>query len=442
MANTYSLAQIWDLNYQVSHYKQPVFRAFAEEKFEKELKFGATFNRQFASDLVVNDMGANGSYTVQGFTNTNEVGVVDKKKEVSIQIVEWQKLQDHLPTQMKYTTKAANALWLQVDADMLAAGAEGAASYIDNPTMTGSGNPGDPFALSVSNVANIFFNAIQQLQLRNVDYEPNKTLSKDVKLETISNALVAAISPQLYTTLLQYIGGKNTVLGDSINRNGHVGIFGGFNLFVSNNLLYEAVLKLGANPSANDTITLLSGVTIKGVSQNITFTLKSSVSNPGDIKIGSDAAATAANIAAALNSPYTAISGVYVPFNKSSLTIAQQKILNNISAAVDSSSNTKVRIKVVGGGSVPVSVSMTSNANVIESQIQHNLFGTSKSISLLMQKSPGLFLNPVSGAVARDLVTWALYGIKVFTDQSAQLVDVRVDCSGFGANGAPAILEN
>ena len=76
MANTYSLQQVWERKFEVSHYKKPLFRAFSVEKFTPGLEMGATFNRQFASDLAVNSMGANGSYSVQAFTNTNESGCI------------------------------------------------------------------------------------------------------------------------------------------------------------------------------------------------------------------------------------------------------------------------------------------------------------------------------------------------------------------------------
>lgn len=451
MANTYSLMQVWEDMYQVTHYKQPVFRAFAEEKFSPKLKEGATFTREYASDLVVNAMGSNGSYAVQGFTNTPENGVVNIKEESSIQIVKWQELQDHLPTQMKYTTKAANALWLQVDATVLYAMQQGAASVIDDAVINGAGGvTGKPVLLGVQNIQSIFSAAIQQFQLNNVDYEPNKSLSKDVKLETISNVACAAISPQVYNFLVQYLGGKTTVLGDTISRNGHTGLFMGFNLFVSNNLPWEGVLALGTNPTAGDTITLLSGVSIAGVSQEITLTFRAAPAVAGEVVIASTAAKTVTNLVNALKAPYTTIANTadtgFVALSQASLTAVQQKALYNakpVQTAVatlggaSDAAGTYLDLFIAGMGTVPVAETLTAVANVWGYQAQHNLFGTSKSVSLLMQQVPHLFINPVSGQVARDLVTWNLYGVKVFYDQKFQLVDCKVDCSSFGANGVP-----
>jgi len=439
VANTYSLMQVWDTKYEYTRYKQPVFRAFADEKYSPGVREGATFNREYASDLVVNQMGANGSYSVQSFTNTLDTGTVNIKEETSIQIVEWQKLQDHLPTQLKYTTKAANALWLQVDANILGAMAVNAASVIDDSVINpGVGTAGNAFTVGVQNIMSVFTAGIQQFQLLNVVYDPNKTLPKDVKLETISDMLAAAISPQLYNYLLQFIGGKTSLLGDEISRNGHVGKFMGYNLFVSNQLMWEGQLGLSVNPSNGDVFTLLNGVTVKGTSQALTFTFVTGSlgTTPGNILVQGTAALTAAAVAAALNDPYTT-SASYYAFTQSSLTVWQQKLLYNTTAAVVSS--TTVDIQINGGGVVPVAATLTSSSNgwVSKQQKQHNLFATSKSVSLLMQAKPHLFLNPVSGQVARDLVTWDLYGVKVFYDQSFQIIDVQVDCSSFGAGGTP-----
>ena len=450
MANTYSLMQIWDMNYELTHYKQPVFRAFAEEKFTPDLYHGATFNREYASDLVVNAMTTAGAYSVQDFTNTNESGTVNVKEETSIQVVEWNKLQDHLPTQMKYTTKAANALWLQVDATVLYTIQQGAASSIDDATINGSsGTANKPLALGVANIQQLFTSGIQQLQLLNVNYDPNKTLAKDVKLDTISDALVAAISPQTYNLLLQYIGGKTTILGDTISRNGHVGMFMGFNLFVSNQLTWEGVLNLSTNPTAGDTFTLLYGVSVAGTSQALTFTFRASPATAGDVAITDSAAHTVLNLVAALKAPYTTIANTattgFYAFTQSTLTAWQQKLLYNckpvqVAAATlggtSIASGTYLDLFVRGGGNVPVSATMNSG-QTWGYQATHNILGTSKSVSLLMQSAPHLFINPVSGAVARDLVIWQLYGTKVFTDQSYQLIDAKIDSSAYAANGTP-----
>lgn len=453
VANTYSLQQVWERKFQISHYKKPLFRAFSIEKFTPGLEMGATFNRQFASDLAVNSMGANGSYSVQPFTNTNESGVVNIKDEASYQIVEWQKMQDHLKSQSKYSEKAANALWLQVDAEALFAMQQAAANYIDDAVLNpGTGTAGAPITLGVNNVMPIFTTSIQLFQLANVVYEPNKSLKSDVKLESISDALCAAVNPQLYTTLLQYIGGKTTVLGDTISRNGHAGLFMGHNLFSGNTLPWEGVYYGGnAVPTDGDTITLLNGITVGGVSQAITFTFKDTLTSPavaGEVHIASTLALTITNLAAAMNAPYTAIVEAtntgFSPFVKASLTTAQIRLLRNLYAvqtasaslgAATNAAGTYLDLFVKGQGNIPVANVAATNLAAWGYQCQHLLFATSQSVSLLMQKEVHLFENPVSGQVAHDFVFWDLYGVKVFKDQSFQIIDVKINSAAYGVGG-------
>jgi hypothetical protein len=89
---------------------------------------------------------------------------------------------------------------------------------------------------------------------------------------------------------------------------------------------------------------------------------------------------------------------------------------------------------------------MTTATNLwtLATQVQHNIFGVNKSISVVIQKAPNLDIlqaNPQansgnSGRVGSDFVTWTAYGIKVFRDQSPMLVDVQIRTDSFTA--APA----
>ena len=276
-------------------------------------------------------------------------------------------------------------------------------------------------------------------------------MSRDVKLETISDSLVAAISPQTYNQLIQYIGGKNTELGDNIARNGHVGMFMGFNLYVSNQLPWEGILDLGTNPTDGDTITLLNGVSVKGTSQALTFTFKSTLgSTAGQVLIGASAAATVTNLVNALKAPYTTTS-TFIAFTQANLTTWQQKLFYNCHpvqtnvatlGGASNASGTYLDLFVSGAGNVPVGASLTTTTNGWGYQCQHNMLGTSRSVSVLMQKDPHIYVNPVSGQVARDLVVWDLYGVHVFNDQSFQLIDGKIDSSAFGANGTALNVSN
>lgn len=417
--NTMDLQEVWDLEYQITHYKQAVYRSFAEFSLENKLKKGQTVHRTYASDFVVNDLGGDGAYSTQAVADSDETLTVSTKKEVSFYLTDVEELQAQLPVRIKYARKAMNRLFLQIDGDVLSAAYQGAGSTIDDGSI--GGTTGNGIVATVANVQNIFINALQALQLQNVIFDPTAKFTGEVKMDRIATMPIAAISPQLYAVLLNYVGGKNSAFGDTVAMNGHAGQFMGFNLFVTNNLAWSAQLQLPAVPTDGDTITI-NGVTL-------TFRT-GTTAVAGEVKAADTAAHTATNLAAALNAPGTTIANSATA-GYTAVSAANQALLKNLVAAVASSTN--VNIKMAGYGSVVVSSVLTTATNlfVVATQVQHCLFGVNNSISVVIQKTPNMLINPVSGKVGKDIVTWTLYGIKVFKDQISMLVDVQIASNGF-----------
>ena len=71
---------------------------------------------------------------------------------------------------------------------------------------------------------------------------------------------VAAVSPKFENIIGLYYGAKVTDLGDNVSQNGYFNQIAGFKLYSTNNLTCSAVLALGVQPTANDTVTI-QGVT-------------------------------------------------------------------------------------------------------------------------------------------------------------------------------------
>jgi hypothetical protein len=188
-------------------------------------------------------------------------------------------------------------------------------------------------------------------------------------------------------------------------------------------------LELGANPSDGDTFT------IKGVA----FRLKTTTAANGDIKLGANAAATATNIAAALNA-LTTDTANYDAWTSSDtvtendFTVTKANALHGLSATADS---TGVTIVMKGTGKVTVTQTMTSGSNLftLAKQTVHSLFVIGKNISLAVRKNPGMYENPVSGRIARDYTMWTVYDNKVFRDQARAIINLKVrsDASSFTA---------
>lgn len=449
--NTFAFKQTWSDMYQLAHYKRPSYKAIADESIKPKLTKGQVYKREWDTDFIVNDMGGDGGYTDQAFTDTEESLTVNYEKEVSFFIKDLDAFQSSLPTQMRKARKAMNAIFLDIDATVFQLAYQGAGSTVDDGTL--SGTSGNGITATVGNIQAIFAAAEQALRLQNVIYDPTAKFDGKFKGDDVENMPVAVISAQMYSILQQYLGAKVTELGDNVSRNGFIGKYFGFNIFCSNNLAWSGNLVLATNPTDGDTFTLLSGVTQSGVSQALTFTFKDTLTTDGEVHICSTAAKTVTNLVNALNAPYTDITEAtdagYQAYSQSALTTTQQKLLNYLTASQTnpaSASGTTLTLVIAGQGNVPVAETLTAAGNIwtAETQVQHNIFGTSNSISVVVQKEPSMDIlqaNPVansgnSGRVGKDFVTWTAYGIKVFRDQAPMLVDVQVRTDSFTA--APA----
>lgn len=412
------IKEVWDDEYQIVHYKQPVFRAFADLTVAEKLKKGDTLHREHTSDLVVNDMGADGSYATQALTDTDETLVINKEKEVSFYIKELDELQNHLPVRMKYAKRAMNNLFLQIDGDVLGE-YDQATSTVDD--VVNGGSASDGITLTDANIDAVFIAAMRRLQEQNVIVDTQARFTGDVKRDKTSIIPVAAISPQMYAKLLQRLAGRDTELGDKIGQNGHAGRWMGFDLFVSNNLAWSGVLAMATNPTDDDTI-VVNGVTITFQS---TLT---AASGSCEVHIASTVDITRANLAEFLNAGGATSETEDTDTGYSSGSAAQQALLKNIVATNDNSADT-ISLKVTGRSYVVVSETLTAAADIwtADRQIQHALFGTNGSISLAIQKTPNLRIKDAPSAkVGYDFITWAVYGKKVYNDQADMLVDVKI----------------
>lgn len=414
--NTMTFKTVYSAEYQMSHFKEPVYQILADTRLENDLMKGQTISRSYASDIVVNDMGADGAYVTQAVTDTAETLTINKEKEASIYIKKLDELQAHLPVKQKYARKLANAMINQIDADVLLAAYQGVGTTMDDGTFGGTSSNG--FTITASNVATVFTTAMQKLRLKNVIY--NNRFQSSMDLETPAGLPIAIISPEILSYIELFLSGKDTLLGDQVSRNGYSGYFMGFNLFVVNTLPWSGVWSMATQPSDGDTV-IVNGVT---------FTFKTTIgSTAGNVLIGGSADAARANLTAILNlAGASSDSGV----SNVAVTAANQKLLKNMVAVNDNTADT-MTLTTSGWGTVVVSDTCTSTDAIWTTTKQklHCLFALSKSVALVVQKNPSLEENFVASKIGRDFITWAVYGIKIFVDQAPMLLDMAVNSSAF-----------
>lgn len=409
---------VFSKEYQMSHFKEPVYQILADTRLESDLVKGQTISRSYASDVQVNDMGGDGSYSTQAITDTAETLVINKEKEASIYIKKLDELQAHLPLKVKYGRKLANALINQIDGDVLLAAYQGAGTTLDDGSF--SGTAGNGFTLTASNIATVFVTAMQKLRLNNVVY--NKRFQGGVKLEVPEGMPIAVISPEMLSYIELYLGGKDTLLGDQVSRNGYAGYFMGFELFVSNSLAWTATLELPTIPTDTDTL-VINGVTL-------TADADGAAVGAGHYSIQAAVDDAAASLVALINGTGTPGADNYID-----VSAADRRKLKNITASYNTGTNLLTLVSS-GWGTVEVSETFTAAGNVFTAgkEIIHPLFALSKSLSLVVQKDPSMEENFVSGKIGRDYIAWTVYGIKVFQDQAPMIVALSVRSDTFTAS--------
>lgn len=429
MSYTPKYQTTWTKEYQKSNWTQPVYPVIADLQFSAGLSIGDTVKRRYRSNpIFTNDLSADGSYSVQNYTEAEESFTISKQKEASVQIPKPAILHTDIDTQKSYGKQLSNALYNQIDADVLNIARAGAGYTISDGDFGGTANNG--ITASISNIADIPLIAIEKFRGASVVYDLNKKFGK-LAYEEYDGMLTWIVPPQIMTIIDKYLMARGTALGDQVVVNGYKGIFGNFNLFINNNLPFTTRLALSVNPTDGDTIT------IKGV----TITFKTTVdagTTAGQVKIASTAALTVTNLVAFLNAPTTTVAdatnagyngfGAANTVSEGGYTILKSRAIQGLSAT---DGTTYVDILMKGTGKVTVSSSFTSASNLFTSalQIVHSLFIIGKNVSLAVRQDPEIYENPVSGKVARDYVMWTVYDGNVFRDQARAIIDLLINVS-------------
>lgn len=398
MANSLSASfpEYWSRRMQMKHNKTDVFRAIVSMEEEAKLKNGDTVHRVYRSSLRGQNYSRGSTFSVQDITNTDESLTVTSAKIVPFYVDDLDALQSNYREANQYADDAAVVLGNLIDGDVLGEYASASLSVDDGDF---GGTAGNGVTLATTNVLRMFTAANKKLNAQNIE--------KDGRF--------AVISPQVEAVLLEYLAGRESILGDSIGQNGHIGKFYGFDLYVSNNLGWSGKLLVGTNPTANDTVTI----------NGVTFTFVASIgSTAGNVLIGADATASITNLVTLINAPgSTTATGV-------ALSTANQAKLDNVTATAVAGGLT---VAGKGVSYVAVSETLTASGDVWTAalQVQHNLFGRKGAIDLVIQQRPNVEIKDVPNQLGKNIAPWTLYGLKTFNEGASSMVDVKVRADAF-----------
>lgn len=386
----------WSKRMQIVRIKEPVYRALANFEERSNLKNGDTVHRPYRSSLLVQSYTKGTAVSVQDVTATDESLSVGTTKIVPFYVDDLDQLQNKWDTVNSFADDAGRELEAFIDGDFLGE-VVNATDTIDDGDI--GGTAGTAITLSTANVLKVFAAA-------------SKKLTNQMKGGKMGMSdRFAVITPTVLQILTEYLAGKDTALADKVGENGKIGMFLGFELFLSVNTRYSATWTPADQPSDGDTLTI----------NGVVFTFETgAIDAAGKVKSETDLATTLDNLVAAANAPGTSSS------KYSAVSAANQKLLQGLTMT---DGTTYVSIVIEGGGEVTVAASAA--ADVWSATTAHLMFGKKKCVDLVIQKEPNVVFKDVQDKLGRNVLPWTLYGLKTFVEGAQMMVNVQLDASQF-----------
>ena len=401
MANSFTadFPEIWAREQQEIFYKENIAMKIADTSFKSQMSFGDTLNRPYRSSNAVQAYVRGTDITINDKTDTNEQLSVNRQFATGFYMDDFDKIQSNYDLIAKYAKDDWILLSNQIDADVLWEYGN-ATSVVDDGTLWGTA--GNSIALTTSNILQVISAAKKKLR----------------KLNIPLTDLFGAVSPEFEDILIQYGAGRDTVMGDWLNKDGSIMNFYGFTLYGSNQLSGSAVLTMATDPTATNTVVI----------DGITFTAVTTIgTTAGNFLVGTDADTSRANLTALINNP-TVTSANQVALSAENA----KKVANTFTATNDDTADTMtVVVKWVGALTVSETLANASDIWTATKQAQHNVFGRKGWVTLVIQSDTRVQVKEEPKKFGKNILNGVLYGVKTFADGAKQLVDVQIKSSGF-----------
>lgn len=386
----------WSRRMGYKLYKENVYRSLANFEEEATLYNGQIVDRQYRSDITVENYTKGTALTAQDLTATSDQLTVNVIKALLMYIDDIDKIQNKYSAANLWADEAAIRLANAIDATFFYE-AINANNTVDDGSI--GGTSGNGIVVATSNIYQIFGSIAQKLDANNVPMSDR----------------FFAISPQFRNILWQAVQGKQTMLGDRTAENGNIGEFGGLQLFLTNNLTGEAIWTPGdtLTPTAGETLTI----------NGVTFTWQTTIgTTAGNVLAVTNMTTSIDNLVALINAGgVTSDSGV----SNVSLSTANQRIVQ-LWVAANVSGTLRVRAK--GISYMTVSGSQSADVWTAAKQVQLLLAGRKKAIDCVVQQYPTVKMAETTsaGKLGMNIIPYTLFGVKTFNQGKNELVKVSV----------------
>ena len=402
-----SFKTVWSREMQEVFWPENVWSPQANFRLESELKNGSSIERIIPGKMVPQNYTRYNDVSFQNGNTSAETLTVATTPTIPFIISDLDELQSTPKAREKFTTMASEQL------NNIINGYYTAEVVNANRTIDAAdfgGTAGNGASITTGNIAKLFALAQKKVGRQNV-----------MRYGAGMSPFAANITPDLYQNLLEYLAGRESILGDKTGENGHAGQYMGFDLYVHNAGYWTGTLGLATNPTANDTIT----ITVADVAPIVLTFVSSIGATAGNVLIGGSAATTGANLAALLNAPGTTTA------NGVALTTDQQAVLFGSTFTYGSSKLT-VTWRGIGAPITSSSLTATSDGWTTGKNISNCLFTKKGAVDFVIQRYPKIQIDLAESRIEEwKIKPYTLFGQKTFSDGAKKMINVKIDTTTY-----------
>jgi hypothetical protein len=391
----------FDNAYQAVFDKVLVAMEIANTRLEAKLQYGASVKRvkySLAPIRVRNiTMGVN--RTIDQLNDSGETLLVNKNKGSDFRISKKEMIQaGPLNPAETIGAEVAKKLSRYIDADVFAE-VKNALQTFDTGDLTTMTSNGTAITLSTTNIPQLLAQGRAKLRRANQDL----------------TSLALVIDSYGGSVIEQYVMSKNIDLAAAAFKNGYAGPVGGAELYLSENLLAEAVITMAANPSNGETFSINGYV----------FTFVTAIgATPGNVLIEAGVDATRDNLIDAIHQTTGTAGSKYIAWTDTDPGYVQSNWIDLQIAAVDDNATDTITITGTGAGRL----SFGGNAvYTVTKNLIHSYYGKKGAIDVVIQDQAEMETVDDPYQRAKIIRADAIYGIFTFSDGKQQFLDVKIN---------------
>jgi hypothetical protein len=388
----------FDNAYQAVFDKVLVAMEIANTRLEKKLEYGASVKRVKYSlaPIRVRNITIGVNRTIDQLNDAGETLLVNKNKGADFRVSKKEMIQaGPLNPAETIGAEVAKKLSRYIDADVFAQ-VKNALQTFDTGDLTTMTSNGTAVTLSTTNLPQLLSQGRAKLRKANQDL----------------TSLALVVDSYGGSIIEQYVMSKNIDLAAAAFKNGYAGPVGGAELYLSENLLAEAIVTMASNPSNGQTFSINGYV----------YTFVTSIgSNPGNVLIEAGVDATRDNLIDAIHQT-TGTAGVkYIAWTDVDPGYVQSNWVDLQLAAVDDDTADTITITGTGSGRLVFggNATYTLTKNLI-----HGYYGKKGAIDVVIQDLAEMEMVDDPYQRAKIIRADAIYGIFTFSDGKPQFLDV------------------